>query len=250
MCGRYVASSPPGELARYFGAEVRAEQLLGADYNVTPTRDVFTVLQDGDVRVLDTSRWGLIPFWAKDAKIGNKMINARSETVAEKNAFRSAFKKKRCIIPADGFYEWTKPDGKKRQPWFIHRPDGEPYAFAGLWETWKGPERDQEPLRSCTILTGAANAPMSKIHDRMPIMLPPSAWDMWLDPELDDQATLGKLLVPAPPEVITFHPVSTDVNNARSRGAELVEPVELDPSDDVRLDDTDPDDDRHGAAAS
>ena len=236
MCGRYVASSPPGELARYFGAELRSEQLLDADYNVAPTRQVFTVLQDGDTRVLDTSRWGLIPFWAKDAKVGNKMINARSETVAEKSAFRSAFKTKRCIIPADGFYEWTRPEGKTRQPWFIHRPDGEPYAFAGLWETWRGPEKDQEPLRSCTVLTGAANEPMSRIHDRMPIMLPPSAWDTWLDPEVDDLDTLGKLLVPAPPELITFHPVSTDVNNARSRGEELVEPVEIDADDDVRVD--------------
>jgi len=254
MCGRYVASSPPGELARYFGAEQRAEQLLGADYNVAPTREVFTVLHDGDARVLVTSRWGLIPFWAKDAKIGNRMINARSETVAEKSAFRSAFKKKRCIIPADGFYEWTKPEGKKRQPWFIHRPDGEPYAFAGLWETWRGPDKDQEPLRSCTILTGAANEPMSKIHDRMPIMLPPSAWATWLDSEVDDLDTLGKFLVPAPPEVIRFHPVSTEVNNARSRGEELIEAIEIDQADDVRTDEGRTHDgrtvDSDGAAAS
>ncbi|MBK5221517.1 MAG: SOS response-associated peptidase [Acidimicrobiia bacterium] len=229
MCGRYVSSSPPDEIAKYFGATNLAERALGPDYNVAPTREVFTVLDDGETRSVQMSRWGLVPMWAKDASIGNRMINARAETVATKNAFKKAFRRHRCIIPADGFYEWTKRPGQaKKQPWFIHRPDGEPLAFAGLWETWRGPDRDQEPLRSCTILTGAANETMSAIHDRMPIILPPSAWDTWLDPAVDDVDILGKFLVPAPPQLITFHPVSVEVNNARNQGAHLVEPVELD----------------------
>lgn len=228
MCGRYVSSTPPDELARYFGAALGAERLVGPDHNVAPTRKVLTVLEDGGARTLDLARWGLVPAWAKDLSIGNRMINARAETVATKNAFKKAFRRHRCIIPADGFYEWTtEPGQKQKQPWFIHRPDGEPFAFAGLWETWRGPDRDQEPLRSCTILTGAANETMSEIHDRMPIILPPSAWDTWLDPAVDDTEELGRFLVPAPPELIRFHPVTTEVNNARNQGEHLVEPIEL-----------------------
>lgn len=234
MCGRYVSSTPPDELARYFGAALATEQLVGPDFNVAPTRQVLTVVEDGDARTLGLSRWGLIPFWAKDATIGNKMINARAETVATKNAFRSAFARKRCIVPADGFYEWTKEAGQKvKQPWFIHRPDGEPFAFAGLWETWRGPDRDQEPVRTCTIITGAANETMSRIHDRMPVILPPSAWDTWLDPAVQDTDLLGRFLVPAPPELITFHAVSTEVNNARNQGAHLLDPVAVPGRDDT-----------------
>lgn len=228
MCGRYVSSTPPDELARYFGASLQAERLVGPDYNVAPTRKVFTVLEDGETRVVEQLRWGLVPFWAKDAAIGNRMINARAETIGSKNAFRKPFERHRCIVPADGFYEWTKEPGQKvKQPWYIHRPDGEPYAFAGLWETWRGADRESEPMRSCTIITTSANEPMSKLHDRMPVILPPSAWDTWLDPENHDTEALGQLLVPAPPEIITFHPVSTEVNNARNQGAHLLDPVEL-----------------------
>lgn len=228
MCGRYVSSTPPDELARYFGADLQAERLVGPDYNVAPTRKVFTVLDDGGTRALVQAKWGLVPFWAKDASVGNRMINARAETVATKNAFRTPFRRQRCIIPADGFYEWTKEPGQaKKQPWFIHRPDGEPFAFAGLWETWRGPDKDQEPMRSCTIITGEANEAMSEIHDRMPVILPPSAWDTWLDPAVEDTEVLGRFLVPAPPEIIRFHPVTTEVNSARNQGEHLIEPVEL-----------------------
>ena len=229
MCGRYVSTTPPNQLANYFGATLTAEQLVEPEYNVAPTRDVWTVFDDGETRRLDLARWGLVPFWAKDLSIGNRMINARAETVAEKNAFKKAFRRQRCIIPADGFYEWTKPEGQKtKQPWFIHRPDGEPFAFGGLWETWRGPDRSDEPIRTCTILTGAANEKMAAIHDRMPIMLPPDAWSTWLDPQVDDTDLLGRFLVPAPPELIAFHPVSTEVNNARNHGAHLTDPIQLD----------------------
>ena len=155
------------------------------------------------------------------------MINARAETLAEKSAFKSAFMKRRCIIPADGFYEWQKnaadPKKGKKQPYFIHRPDGEPYAFAGLWEVWRGPDKDQEPLRSCTIITTTPNDAMAAIHDRMPVILPPSAWDTWLDREVDDLELLGRLLVPSPSSLIAMHPVSTLVNNVRNNSAELPE---------------------------
>ena len=224
MCGRYVSATPPDQIAAYFDAEA-PEAVLEPSYNVAPTKDVYAVLSDGTTRHVDAFHWGLVPLWAKDAKIGSKMINARAETLAEKNAYKSAFKKRRCLIPADGFYEWQKnaadPKKGKKQPFYIHRPDGEPYAFAGLWEVWRGPDKDQEPMRSCTIITTTPNSEMAKIHDRMPVILPPSAWDTWLDRDIDDLEVLGKLLVPAAPEIIAMHPVSTEVNNVRNDGEQL-----------------------------
>jgi putative SOS response-associated peptidase YedK len=231
MCGRYVSAAPPDELARYFDAEPPTEGVLEPSYNVAPTNNVYVVLETGGVRKLDTMRWGLVPFWAKDLKIGNRMINARSEGIETKNAYRSAFKKKRCIVPADGFYEWKAvPGQKKKQPYFINRPDGEPFAFAGLWEVWRpkdaeAAEKEGLPseVHTCTIITTSANETMSELHDRMPVMLPPDQWQTWLDEENHDTDLLGKLLVPAPNQLIQFHPVSTAVNNPRAKGAELVE---------------------------
>jgi putative SOS response-associated peptidase YedK len=226
MCGRYVSATPPDQIAAYFEAEA-PEALLEASYNVAPTSDVYAVLSDGSTRGVDAFHWGLVPLWAKDPKIGSKMINARAETLAEKNAFKSAFRRRRCLVPADGFYEWRKdpdaPKSAKKQPYFIHSPDGEPYAFAGLWEVWRGPNRDQEPLRSCTIITTTPNEPMAAIHDRMPVILPRSAWATWLDRDIDDLEMLGKLLVPAPAEIITMHTVSTEVNNVRNNVKHLVD---------------------------
>lgn len=225
MCGRFVSSSTPADLAAYFGAEATTTEALEPNYNVAPSSDVYVVHADGGARRVDPFHWGLVPIWAKDPKVGNRMINARSETLASKGAFKPAFKKRRCIVPADGFYEWKKLEGQKRkQPYFIHRPDDEPFAFAGLWEVWRGPEKDgSEHLRSATIITTEANEPMTAIHDRMPVVLPPSAWDDWLDPDNDDLDTLGKLLVPAPPALITMHPVTIDVGNVRNRGEYLTE---------------------------
>jgi putative SOS response-associated peptidase YedK len=243
MCGRYVSASPPDEIAKYFDVEQVGEAALEPSYNVAPTNEVYVVTERGGVRRLETMRWGLVPFWADDPKIGNRMINARSETVATKNAFRSPFKKKRCIIPADGFYEWKAvPGQKKKQPHYIHRPDGEPFAFAGLWEVWRPKDAEKgsgEELHTCTILTTSANTPMQALHDRMPVMLPPDEWAGWLDPENDDTEALGKLLVPAPDRLITFHPVSTTVNNPRTKGAELIEeapPLETEGGEPTLLD--------------
>jgi putative SOS response-associated peptidase YedK len=230
MCGRFVSATPPDQVAAYFGTE-EPEALLEPSWNVAPTRDVYAVVADGSVRRLDAFHWGLVPQWAKDPKIGSRMINARAETLAEKGAFKAAFRRRRCIVPADGFYEWrAAPSGDakaKKQPFFVHRPDGEPYAFAGLWEVWRGPERDQEPLRSCTIITTTANGPMGEVHDRMPVILPASEWDTWLDRDNDDLDLLGRLLVPAAPGIIGMRPVSTEVNSVRHDGPQLLDPIEL-----------------------
>ena len=237
MCGRFVSSSTPDEIARYFDAAPPAEAALEANYNVAPTSDIYVVLEDGGVRRVAPHHWGLVPAWAKDPGIGSRMINARSEGLADKNAFKHAYRKRRCIVPVDGFYEWQKIPGQKtKQPYFIHRPDEEPLAFAGLWEEWKGPDRDgTERLRSATIITTEANETMAPVHDRMPVVLPPASWDEWLDPDNADLESLGRLLVPAPPQILTLRPVSTDVGNVRNRGPHLTDPIELEVSDQLAL---------------
>ena len=236
MCGRFVSSTPPDQLAKYFGAQApNDEELVEANYNVAPTQGVYTVYEDGGVRRLDTFHWGLVPFWAKDPKVGNRMINARAETLAEKNAYKRPFAKKRCIVPADGFYEWKKIEGqKKKQPMYVSRADEEPLAFAGLWEIWRDPNHtddEGEPMEllSCTIITGEPNDKVAEVHDRMPVMLPPDAWDTWLDRDNHDIDALQTLLVPAPSQLISLRTVSTDVNNVRNNGPALIEeapPVE------------------------
>jgi putative SOS response-associated peptidase YedK len=236
MCGRFVSASPPDELARYFDVDQVAETALDPSYNVAPTNDVYVVVETGGIRRLDTFHWGLIPFWAKDAKVGQKMINARAESLADKPAFKRPFTRRRCLIPADGFFEWKKVPGQKaKQPMYIHRTDDEPMAFAGLWELWRpkgddGEYSDDEStwIRSCTIITGQPNETMQPIHDRMPVILPPSAWDTWLSPDNDDLKTLGQLLVPAPASLITVHPVTTRVNNVGNKDSALILPFDPD----------------------
>jgi putative SOS response-associated peptidase YedK len=227
MCGRFVATSPPDELAVYFGSTPAFDAVIEPSYNVAPTQDVLAVVEHEGHRNLDAFHWGLIPSWAKDAKIGSRMINARAETLAEKSAFKPSFETRRCLVPADGFYEWKKLGGgskPKKQPVFIRRADHEPLAFAGLWSVWRGPARDQEPLRSLTIVTTTPNAAMSEIHDRMPVILPQERWATWLDRDNDDLDSLAALLVPAPDDLLTLTPVSTLVNNVRNDGPELLEP--------------------------
>jgi putative SOS response-associated peptidase YedK len=231
MCGRFVSASPPDQIAAYFDATM-SESLLAPSYNVAPTNDIYAVVEtpEGERR-LEAFHWGLVPVWAKEIKTGLKMINARAETVATSGAFKRPFKSHRCIIPVDGFYEWQKRPGQKRkQPYFIHRLDGEPLAFAGLWETWRdkaaGP--DAPWLHSCTIITTTANETMAPVHDRMPVILPPSAWGDWLRPGNDDLVSLGELLVPAPESLLTLRPVSTDVNNVREKDSHLIDEVDPD----------------------
>ena len=239
MCGRFVSSASPERIADYFGAVVDTEP-LGENFNVAPTNDVYGVVQapDGTLHVR-AFHWGLVPSWAKDVKVGARMINARAESLAEKPAFKSIVKKTRCLVPMDGFYEWAPPtpDGPRtpkgapaKRPMFIHRVDGEPLAVAGLWATWR--DRAEGPdapwLHSAAVVTTAANSFMSAVHDRMPVILPRSRWAQWLDPENQDLGALTGLLVPAAEDLLVMHEVSTDVNNVRNRGPHLVDPVERD----------------------
>ena len=223
MCGRYVAATPPDQLADLFGVtDVRAGD-LGARWNVAPTLEVYAVATGSDgERRLGTFTWGLVPWFAKAPTGGAKMINARAETVAEKPAFRRSLERRRCILPADGFYEWLR-NGKERLPQLFEAADGSVLGFAGLWEVWRPKdEPDAEPLRTCTIITTTANDTMRPIHDRMPVVLPPGAWDTWLDPSPKPSSELMPLLVPPPDGYLTRRPVSTLVNNVKNEGAELL----------------------------
>lgn len=236
MCGRFVSSSSPERIAAYFGADVAVET-LGENYNVAPTNDIYGVVADADGhREVQAFQWGLVPAWAKDRKIGSRMINARSETVAEKPAFKSVFKKHRLIIPMDGFYEWapgveggpvTKAGKLAKRPYFVHRPDGEPLAVAGIWSAWRDREAgpDAPWLHTASVLTTDANATMERIHDRMPVVLPKAMWDVWLDPTNQNVEMLSGLLVPARDDLLAMHEVSTDVNNVRNKGVELIAAV-------------------------
>ncbi|MFV0306638.1 MAG: SOS response-associated peptidase [Desertimonas sp.] len=224
MCGRFVSASAPDKIAQHFGATFEGET-LGENFNVAPTADIYGVVAgpDGERRV-EVFRWGLIPVWAKERKLGQKMINARAETLASKPAFKGVFRKHRALIPMEGFYEWTAGTPKK-QPVFIERLDGEPLAVAGLWSAWKDPDAaGGDWLHTASVITTSANATMRPIHDRMPVILPRSAWTAWLDPGNHDIGALSRLLVPAADDLLTTRAVSTDVNNVRNNGAHLLEP--------------------------
>lgn len=221
MCGRYTLSAPPAKLAEWFDLEEPPPQ-LSPRYNIAPTQWVAAIPNEPP-RAIHRFRWGLVPSWAKDASIGNRMINARAETVAEKPAFRTAFKRRRCLIATDGFYEWRRePDGSKT-PLHIHRPDHAPFAFAGLWEEWISP--DASPIRTCTIITTTPNAVMAPIHDRMPVILPPERYALWLTPGEMKKDALVPLLVPCPDDWLTATEVQKLVNNPRNDGPECIAPA-------------------------
>lgn len=222
MCGRYTLSTPASELVEIF--RLLSEPSNVPRYNIAPTQAVATVRRVDSARELEAMQWGLVPSWAKDPKMGARMINARAETVAEKPAFRSAFARRRCLIPADGFYEWKKTDTKNKQPVYIRMRDGRPFAFAGLWETWNADDGSQ--LKSCTIVTTDANPLLRDIHDRMPVILPADAYDTWLDPKPSNAEALKGLLVPYPADVMTWYPVGTLVNSPRNDNPECIEPLE------------------------
>jgi len=222
MCGRYTLSAKGDELGLLFDLQEVPE--LPLRYNIAPTQEaaVVRVERPGEPRRLGLLRWGLIPYWAEDAKIGNRMINARSEGVAEKPAFRWSFRKQRCLIPTDGFYEWTKVVGGK-QPYLIRRKDGKPFAFAGLWARWQDAEKG--PLDSFTILTTEANELIRPLHDRMPVILEPKDFDLWLDPAMEDRDRLQPLLVPADPGAMETFPVSRAVNSPANDAPGCIEPL-------------------------
>ncbi|HSH06919.1 MAG TPA: SOS response-associated peptidase [Burkholderiales bacterium] len=220
MCGRYALHSRPEVIALAFGlSEVPASIL--PRFNIAPTSEVLIVRPGReDERVPARVRWGLLPRWAKDPKLAAKLNNARSETVAEKPSFRDAYRKRRCLVPANGFYEWKRVDARK-QPYYVQPAQGELFAFAGLWERWEGP---QGPLETCAIITTDANAPMQAIHDRMPVILAPRDYARWLDCRA--HADVADLLVPCPAGAIRTYAVSTAVNRASTDLPELIEPLE------------------------
>ena len=224
MCGRYTLSTPAGKLAKQFRLD--HEPTLFARYNIAPTQDVPVVRlvpqsPEPATRQLVMMHWGLIPRWARDRDIGNRLINARSETVTEKPSFKDAFQKRRCLLPADGFYEWH-PQGSRKQPHLIRMADAEPFALAGLWERWDEP--DGEPVESCTIVTTQANELMKPIHHRMPVILDPNDYARWLDPQASG---VHELLRPYPADAMTAAPVSTRVNNPRNESPRCAQTLEI-----------------------
>jgi putative SOS response-associated peptidase YedK len=268
MCGRYASARKRIELLEEFSVQKdEVAEPLAPDYNVAPTKPVYAVLSrqksepengpggqsgtgqarvsqpadgrsDNDAdgrgiaaveRQLRVVRWGLVPFWAKDVKIGSRMINARAETVSEKPAFRRAFAKRRCLLPADGYYEWQQQPGAAKQPIYISRKDGHSLAFAGLYELWRDPTvpRDDEDawLWTTTIITTSAPDELGMIHDRMPMIIDPGSWTDWLDPVNNDVADVRSLLIPAAVSGLTTYPVSTEVNSIRNNGPQLIEPI-------------------------
>lgn len=247
MCGRYASSRRPEDLVEEFEVvEPRIAAPLLADYNVAPTKEVYAVVErppsrgDGDAdeepqRQLRVVTWGLVPSWAKDPAIGNRMINARMETVADKPAYRKAFAARRCLLPADGYYEWYATDrttakGKPvKQPFFIRPTDGGVLAMAGLYEIWRDPDRaEDDPARfrwTCTVITTDAEDQLGRIHDRMPLMVERDRWTEWLDPRHGGDTSM---LVPAAPGRLEAYPVSTRVGNVANNGPELVDPLPLD----------------------
>ena len=218
MCGRYTLSTPAGRLAEEFQLDSTVE--IPPSYNVAPTQQVAAVLEDEGGRRLEMLRWGLVPSWADDPDIGARMINARSETAPEKPSFRRAFRGRRCLIAADGFYEWKREEGGK-QPYYFRMQDGRPFAFAGLWESW---DKGGGELLTCTILTTRPNSVLEGIHDRMPVILPHDAYNAWLDPDADREE-LGELMIPYPGDDLETYPVSRFVNSPRNNDERCIEPA-------------------------
>lgn len=252
MCGRVVTASGPEELSEHLGVGAVVDVLDGPDHNVAPSGRLPIVWEETGGpplergRLLGTARWGLVPSWAKDPSFGERTFNARAETVATKPSYRSAFRRRRCVIPVDGFYEWA-PDpsfsssrraghttgGRKprRQPWYVQRADGTPLVIAGLWEDWIDPDDEADVvlvLRTCTVVTVPANSEIAPLHHRMPAVLESDDWAAWLDPGTDDPTDLNELLAPAAGGALRRHPVDRAVGDARRKGPGLTTPIDLD----------------------
>jgi len=221
MCGRFAFYSPHEAVARLFG--VAAVPEIEPRWNIAPTQFIPTVREAGGPREVAMLYWGLVPSWAKEKAIGARMINARSETLGEKPSFRNAFRRRRCLILADGYYEWQR-SGTVKQPYYIAFEDGEPFGMAGLWEKWRDPASG-EPLESCCIVTTAPAPAVAHVHDRMPVIVPPAAHAEWLDPRNEATQELARLLVPSAAQGLLARPVSRRVNDARNQVADLVLPL-------------------------
>ncbi len=222
MCGRFTLTVDPAELQEHFKNFAFPEK-YAARYNIAPSQAILAIPNDGQ-NAADFFLWGLIPSWAKDASIGSRMINARGETLAEKPSYRGVYKYKRCLIPADGFYEWKGQVGTKaKSPYFIHLKDGQPFAFAGLWDEWHA--ADGAPIRTCTIITTSPNQLMAPIHDRMPVILRPEDYGEWLDASARTPDSLQHLIAAFPPDRMEAYPVSALVNSPSNDRAECVQPA-------------------------
>ena len=226
MCGRLVIDLPPEIITEIYGIIRKIDRELNPRYNVSPSQIIPIVREDVEgCRELAFARWGLIPSWSKDISIGNSLINARSETVAEKPSFRSAFKHRRCIIPTGGFYEWQPQEGKRKQPWLFRMADGSPLSIAGLWEHWQG--SDGQVIESCSILTTSANELMAPIHERMPVILRSEDQATWLNHNISDKTLLQNLCQPCPPNLLNTHPVSLMVNSPKNDSADCIAPIRI-----------------------
>jgi putative SOS response-associated peptidase YedK len=221
MCGRYVLGGDAADYAEYFGADRIVADDLEPSYNVAPTDRIYTVAEWDGERLLGTMKWGFVPFWAKDFK--SIQINARAESFTTKPMFRDSAARKRCIIPADGFYEW-EPKERGRAPHWVYRADGFPMGFAGIWSTWRDPETE-ELVRTCAIVTTEARGAIAAIHDRMPVSLSPDSWDAWLDREITDPGEVEALIVPIDADLIMEHEVAPTVNSVRNNDPSLTEPA-------------------------
>ena len=225
MCERFTLHTNASELQLAFKGFNFPDDENEPRYNIAPSLNILTVSNEGGKRVTP-AKWGLIPFWAKEPKIGNRLINARAETLAAKPAFRDAYRHKRCLILADGFFEWKKePDGAIKTPMYVTLESGKPFAFAGLWDTWE--QADGERLRTCTIITTAPNELMAEIHSRMPVILPEEAYGPWLDPGTDEPELLNGLLTAYPADKMQAHPVSHTVNSPRNDTPGCIDPTDL-----------------------
>jgi putative SOS response-associated peptidase YedK len=220
MCGRFTFDISPELLAGIFGISIHED--LPRRYNIAPTQQVLTIRRTDAGDRANYMRWGLIPSWAKAPSIGSRMINARSESVHEKPAFRQAIRYRRCIIPANGFFEWRQ-EGKTKAPLYVRLKNGSPMAFAGLWEHWESPEG--EIIESCTILTTSSNKLIESLHERMPVILHPEEYDLWLDRETTDPGKLKHLYQPYPADLMEMYPVSPLVNSPRNDSPDLIKPL-------------------------
>ncbi len=224
MCGRFVGYRNLEELLAHFPIDVVDAQ-VSPNYNVAPTQEILAILRIEERNHLDYLKWGLVPFWAKDKTIGSRMINARSETAATKPGFRNAYKKRRCLILADGFYEWMGEKGQK-QPMLLTLPDGSPFAFAGLWEIWDDKGEEETAYRSCAILTRGASASVMPIHNRMPVILKPEAFDTWLDPDNQDIGSISNIIESQIFTELNSIPVSKQVNSVQHNGPKNIQALE------------------------
>jgi len=224
MCGRFTQAMSWKELVELYRLNDQPETPLQPRYNVAPSQQVLAIRQEAGERQAFLPRWGLVASWAKDSAIGNRMINARGESLAEKSAFRSAFRRRRCLIPASGFYEWSGPRSA-RQPHYIQARTGGLLTFAGLWESWRDPALPEAPpLESCTIVTTPASSDVTALHDRMLVILSPDQWESWLNPEAPLPLLEG-LLQPAPAGSLVYHPVDRKVGSPRVEGPDLIAPL-------------------------